>query len=95
MVHTIPSPRYEVILDEAVAGDERAQYSLGEMYRRGDGVGQNFAEAYAWYSIAAQNGHLGARAQIRAGWKATNIARGKELMEILKERYPDAVISCP
>ena len=53
---------------------------------------QNFAEAFAWYSIAAQNSHPAAQAQIRAGWTQVNITRGKALVEILKERYPNAVI---
>ena len=45
-----------MVLDEAASGDERAQYSQGEMYSKGKGVAQNFSEAYAWYSIAADNG---------------------------------------
>ena len=89
---TVQSARFSDVLGEAELGDERAQFSLGEMYRKGTGVGQNFSEAYAWYSIAAMNGHAGAEAMMRAGWSQKNIARGKVLVEILRERYPDAVI---
>jgi hypothetical protein len=89
---TIQSARFSDVLGEAELGDERAQFSLGEMYRKGVGVGQNFSEAYAWYSIAAMNGHAGAEAMMRAGWAQKNIARGKVLVEILRDRYPNAVI---
>jgi hypothetical protein len=38
------------------------------------------------------NGHAGAEAMMRAGWAQKNIARGKVLVEILRDRYPNAVI---
>ena len=88
----VQSARFSVVLDEAAAGDERAQYSLGEMYSKGKGVAQNFSEAYAWYSIAAMNGHAEAEARMRAGWTQKNIARGKQRVEVLRARYHDAVI---
>lgn len=89
---TIQSVRFTDVLGEAELGNERAQFSLGEMYRKGVGVAQNFSEAYAWYSIAATNGHAGAEAMMRAGWSQKHIARGMELVPILRERYPDAVL---
>ena len=80
-------------MHEAAAGDEEAQFSLGEMYRKGGkGVGQNFAEAYAWYRIAAMNGHLGAEAKTRAGWGAENKKRGEGRVEVLKKLYPNALV---
>ena len=91
-IATVQSARFSVVLDEAAAGDERAQYSLGEMYSKGKGVAQNFSEAYAWYSIAAMNGHAEAEARMRAGWTQGNIARGKQRVEVLRARYHDAVI---
>ena len=37
-------------------GDAFAQYNLGQMYRRGDGVLQDDAEAVRWYRLAADQG---------------------------------------
>ena len=37
----------------AKQGDDEAQFSVGEMYRDGVGVGQDFIEAYKWFNIAA------------------------------------------
>jgi TIR domain/Sel1 repeat len=45
---------------DAHAGEANAQYSLGVMYSRGDGVEQDFAKGAAWYSKAAAQGHPGA-----------------------------------
>ena len=40
----------------AQQGLEPAQTFLAERYRDGDGVPQDYAEAYAWFSVAAKNG---------------------------------------
>ena len=89
----IASNRFNETLGEAVEGDDIAQFQLGEWYRTGKQVNQDFAQAYAWFIISAANGHLGAAARIRAGWRAEIIARGKELAEIYKEKYPNALRS--
>ena len=34
-------------------GDAVAQYNLGVMYFKGQGVPQDFIRAYTWYSVAA------------------------------------------
>jgi|GEM_PF-4600844 len=49
----------------AEAGDKDAQFLLGEMYRKGDGVTQDEAKARQWYHEAANQGH--ARAQYELG----------------------------
>lgn len=38
------------------AGDPDAQYILGRMFARGDGVLQDFVEAHKWYNLAASRG---------------------------------------
>ena len=38
-------------------GDADAQYNLGVMYERGEGVEQDNVTAYAWYNIAVANGN--------------------------------------
>lgn len=49
----------------ASQGDARAQFSLGRMYARGDGVRQDFSEAQGWFKLAAAQGH--AQAQYNLG----------------------------
>ena len=46
-------------------GDAKAQYNLGLMYSRGDGVKQNFNEALKWYRLSAEQGF--AEAQYNMG----------------------------
>jgi TPR repeat protein len=41
----------------ADAGNARAQFNLGRMYFRGDGVGIDQAEAAKWFRLAADQGH--------------------------------------
>jgi len=50
---------------KAEAGDVEAQYNLGLMYARGDGVPQDYNEAVKWYTKAAEQGD--AAAQLNLG----------------------------
>ena len=45
----------------AEQGDARAQFNLGEMYRKGEGVPQNDKTAVKWFTLAAEQGHAGAQ----------------------------------
>lgn len=45
----------------AEQGDAKAQYALGTMYRDGQGVVQNYAEALKWWRSAAELGLLDAK----------------------------------
>lgn len=40
----------------AAAGDADAQYILGFLYERGEGVARDLTRAYAWYGLAARQG---------------------------------------
>lgn len=40
----------------AEQGQAEAQFLLGEMYYRGEGVSRNYVEAHMWWSLAAQQG---------------------------------------
>ena len=44
----------------AKSGNSVAQYALGRLYERGEGVLQDFEAAYVWLNIAASNGFNGA-----------------------------------
>jgi TPR repeat protein len=56
---------YGAALDEwiplAEGGDSRAQYQLGLMYYRGEGLPQDFARAALWYRRAAERGDVDAQ----------------------------------
>ena len=87
----IPSTQFAETHDEALKGDAVAQFRLGEWYRTGKTVKRNTAQAYAWFIISARNGYPLAEARVRAGWSRATIARGKELAEILIDKYPSVV----
>ena len=46
-------------------GNPTAQYNVGNLYLRGDGVLQDYAEAIVWFRLAAENGF--AQAQTNLG----------------------------
>ncbi len=52
---------YAEFLPLARGGDAAAQYSLGNMYRRGQGVARDDAEAVRWYRKAADQGNASAQ----------------------------------
>jgi hypothetical protein len=54
------SKEIEELRKKAEAGDASAQFSLGVMYLKGEGVLRDFASAYAWCNLAAFNGNAGA-----------------------------------
>jgi TPR repeat protein len=39
-------------------GDADAQFNLGVMYDRGDGIPQDYAEAAKWHRLAAEQGNF-------------------------------------
>ena len=89
----VPSAQFTATHGESLGGDAVAQFRLGEWYRTGEEVKRNTAQAYAWFTVSARNGYLPAEARVRAGWERATIARGKELAEILKDKYPSAVFN--
>ncbi|WP_435137894.1 tetratricopeptide repeat protein [Pseudopelagicola sp. nBUS_19] len=60
----------------AEQGDAHAQSNLGNMYRDGEGVDQNYKKAVDWYRSAAEQGH--AYAQARLGfmyWQGNGVLK--------------------
>ena len=45
------------LIENAEAGDMRAQSSLACLYHEGDGVPQDDEKAFYWFSLAAEKGH--------------------------------------
>ncbi len=48
----------------AEQGDAAAQYNLGLMYDEGQGVPQDFVQAYMWFSLAASRFPSGGRKEV-------------------------------
>ncbi|MCC5835683.1 MAG: SEL1-like repeat protein [Opitutales bacterium] len=55
---------YTFLLENAVGGNGEAQYALGKMYRRGQGVDANLAESVHWLIAAHQRGVSAAEAEL-------------------------------
>lgn len=53
------------IIDDANKGYPSAQFKLGEMYSKGNGVPQDCNEAFKWFAKAAEQGHT--EAQFKVG----------------------------
>lgn len=49
------------LLEKAEKGDAEAQYKLGKIYHEGEGVAQDYEQAFNWYSNAAKQGHTDAQ----------------------------------
>ena len=64
------APDFEETMAAAKQGNAVAQYNLGVMYAKGDGVPENDAEAVKWYRKAAEQGN--AIAQYNLGVKYDN-----------------------
>ena len=45
----------------AEQGHAEAQYNLGVMYRKGEGVPQSYVQAHMWFNLAATQGMEGAK----------------------------------
>ena len=58
-----------VLLDDE-QGNARDQNNLGQLYRRGQGVPQNYKTAVKWFTLAAEQGF--AVAQYNLGWMYYN-----------------------
>lgn len=48
---------YNRCLKDAELGNAMAQYFIGQMYRKGDGVEENLEQALHWYKKAAEQGN--------------------------------------
>ena len=61
---------YDFFLIEANKGDAKAQYNLGVMFAKGQGVLPDYKEAVKWYRLAAEQGD--AEAQNNLGFMYNN-----------------------
>lgn len=67
-----------------------AQHHLGKMYANGTGVPQDDAEAYAWFSVAAAGGNVGAvknRGIAASNLTAEQLSKAQKRATELFEKY--------
>ena len=57
-------------------GHTRAQWRLGLMYERGQGVSPNTQTAMKWFELAAQKGHAKAMRGLQRVWRKTGTTEG-------------------
>ena len=50
----------------AAQGDASAQFNLGQLYYKGEGVPQDYAEALKWLRLAAEQGQVSAQGHLAA-----------------------------
>lgn len=55
---------YQMWLPLAEAGIPQAQYNLGVIYTKGNGVRRDYVEAYKWFAIALAAGNIDAAAAL-------------------------------
>ena len=66
-----------------------AQYNLGVIYADGEGVPEDDVRAYAWYNLAAVQGHepaFKAKESLRERMTPKQIARAQELSNTFYQR---------
>jgi TonB family protein len=80
----------------ALAGDQHAQYALGDIYRTGHGFATNFEEAAGWYGKASAQGHPGAQYNLAMMYLfgvgvPKNVAEAAQWMgKAAEQGHPDA-----
>ena len=79
----------EELRKAAVEGDADAQFGLGVMYANGEGVLENYVKAYAWWNLAAAQGHkdaIKAKASLRKDMTTEQVAEAQKLSVELYNR---------
>ena len=92
-----PTPSYSaeqpdpLLLERAKQGNADAQYNLGFAYHWGDGVPEDYIQAYAWCNIAAANGHesgMEYKQSIAKKMTKEQIAKAQDLSQEMIEANP-------
>ena len=61
---------YNLFLSLAEQGDAEAQYNLGVLYKKGQGVPQDYVLAHMWFNLSSSNG-------VKNGTEGRNMAEKK------------------
>lgn len=73
-----------VLVDMAIQGDPRAQYTLGKMYSEGIGVFRDPEQAVKWFRRAAAQGHVGALSSLQLMAEQDDAAASLALGELYR-----------
>ena len=82
--------KFDYTLDLAQQGNARAQVNLGLMYYKGEGVLEDYVQAYAWWNIAATRGDEDAKTNkesLKKEMTREQIAKGQELATECWKKY--------
>ncbi len=74
----------------AEEGHADAQFNLGTMYLKGDGVRKDYGQTAKWYTLAAKQGHLKAQMPLGAIYKSAAEQGDIECQHRLGKMYIDA-----
>lgn len=87
------SSSLQALLHAAEQGDATAQNNLGLMYANGEGVPENHVLAYAWWDLAAAQGHESAqenKGKLSRHMTKEQVAEAQALsLELLARMEPD------
>ncbi|MBT5073746.1 MAG: sel1 repeat family protein, partial [Kordiimonadaceae bacterium] len=68
--------------EQAALGNTEAEFMLGEVYAKGQGIPQNQSEAMKWYKSAADKNHLQAQVELANAYlKNENYAEARNYFE--------------
>jgi serine/threonine protein kinase len=80
----------EILRKAASQGNAQAQFSLGEAYAAGRGVGRSDFQAYVWFSLAAQGGFAGAAGRRDATATSLQPAERQQADHLVRELRREA-----
>ena len=93
---TVDKPKaLKLLLLSAKEQDSRALFSLGKMYKDGDGVLKNYKKAFMWFNLAVFNGYhaqagTNARNEIEDLLDARSLIEAQDLSsQCVKQSYKD------
>lgn len=90
----VPAEEVQRVRSEAEAGDADAQVALGNLYRFGNGVPQDAAEAIAWYTRAAAQGNLNGQLSL-AGIYMSNVGHADQSVALRARQRSEALLRGP
>ncbi len=82
---------FDAVKKAAELGYAEAQYNLGLMYYKGEGVAYDKAEAVRWYRKAAEQGHADAQYKLGAMYNYYGVGATKDYGGGVTQDYAEAV----
>jgi TPR repeat protein len=76
----------------AMQGHASAQYRLGRLHARGDGVERSMVETFAWWKMASVNGHIRARWDLKKIADFLDVTDFREARKLIHQREATAVL---